>query len=85
MRPDRRRRQAMILAPGEKLVAGPGISPAGVRVANVGGEKFDIAPGCFVAEIGDQCRHHKLPPQLPFAFGVGMAPLSDGKRSIASV
>jgi hypothetical protein len=26
-----------------------------VRVADVGGEEFDIAPGGFIAEIGDQC------------------------------
>jgi hypothetical protein len=28
-----------------------------VRVADVGGKKFDVAPGAFVAEIGDQRRH----------------------------
>ena len=44
MRPDRRRRQAAILAPAEKPVAGPGIGAARVRVADVGGEEFDVAP-----------------------------------------
>jgi hypothetical protein len=45
-RPDRRQRQpAAILAPSEELVAGPRVSPARVRVADVGGEEFDVAPG----------------------------------------
>jgi hypothetical protein len=54
MGPDRGRRQATIFAPGEEPGAGPGVSAARVRVADVGGEEFDVAPGCFVAEIGDQ-------------------------------
>jgi len=57
MGPDRGRRQATIFAPGEEPGAGPGVSAARVRVADVGGEEFDVAPGCFVAEIGDQRRH----------------------------
>ena len=39
------------------MVAGPGIGSACVRVADVGGEEFDRAPGGFLAEIGDQRRH----------------------------
>src|SRR6202011_2737481 len=57
MGPDRGRREATIFAPGEEPGAGPGVSAARVRVADVGGEEFDVAPGCFVAEIGDQRRH----------------------------
>jgi hypothetical protein len=53
MRPDRRRHQAAFFAPGKEPVAGPGISAARVRVADVGGEEFDIAPRGFLAEIGD--------------------------------
>ena len=56
MRPDRRRRQAAVLAPGEEPAAGPRVGPARVRVADVGGEEFDIAPRRRVAEIGDQRR-----------------------------
>ena len=44
MRPDRRQRQAAFLAPGEEPAAGPGVGPARVRVADVGGEELDIAP-----------------------------------------
>ena len=44
-RPDRGQRQAAIFAPGEELAARPRIGPARVRVADVGGEEFDVAPG----------------------------------------
>jgi hypothetical protein len=57
MRPDRRRHQAGFLAPGKEPIAGAGISAARVRVADVGGEEFDIASGSFVTEVGDQRRH----------------------------
>ena len=56
-RPDRGQRQAAILAPGEELAAGPRVSPARVRVADVGGEEFDVAPGGRLAGVGDQRRH----------------------------
>jgi hypothetical protein len=55
---DTGRHEAAILAPGKEPVAGPGVSAARVRVADVGREEFDIAPGRLVAEIGDQGRHH---------------------------
>src|SRR5271168_3292754 len=42
-RPDRGERQATVLAPGEEPAARPRIGPAGVGVADVGGEEFDIA------------------------------------------
>jgi hypothetical protein len=58
MRPYRSRHEAAILAPCEKPGAGPGVSAARVRVADVGGEEFDIAPSSLVAEIGNQRRHH---------------------------
>ena len=57
MRPDRRERQAALLAPTKKLAACAGIGTARVRVTDVGGEKFDVAPGGLVAEIGDERRH----------------------------
>ena len=56
-RPDRRQRQPAILAPGEELVAGPRVSSARVRIADIGGEEFDIAPGGRLAGVGDQRRH----------------------------
>jgi hypothetical protein len=57
IRPDRRQRQAAILAPGEELATGPRVSPARVRVADIGGEEFDVAPGGRFAGVGDQRRH----------------------------
>ena len=56
-RPDRGQRQPAILAPGEELAAGPRVGPARVRVADVGGEEFDVAPGGRLAGVGDQRRH----------------------------
>ena len=56
-RPDRRQRQAAILAPGEESRARARIGPARVRVADVGGEEFDVAPGGRLAGVGDQRRH----------------------------
>ena len=50
------RRQAAILAPGEEPAARTGIGPARVRVADVGGEEFDVAPARLVAGVGDQRR-----------------------------
>jgi len=49
MRPDRRERQAALVAPGEEADARPGIGTARVGVANVGGEEFDVAPGGQIA------------------------------------
>ena len=43
-RPDRRQRQAAIIAPSEKLPAGSRISAARVLVPDVRGEEFDITP-----------------------------------------
>jgi len=57
MGPDRGGHQAAaVLAPAKEPVAGPSVCPARVRVADVRGEEFDVAPGSFVAEIGDQRR-----------------------------
>jgi hypothetical protein len=56
MRPDRRRRQAAVLAPSEEPAAGARIGPARVRVADIGREELDIAPRRRIAEIGDQRR-----------------------------
>ena len=39
------------------MPAGPRIGPARVRVADVGGEEFDVAPGGLFAGVGDQRRH----------------------------
>ena len=70
MRPDRRRRQAAVLAPGEEPAARPRIGPARVRVADVGGEEFDIAPRRRVAEIGDQRRHDIRRPLVERDLGL---------------
>jgi hypothetical protein len=56
-RPDRRQRQAAVLAPREEPVARPHIGAPGIRVADVGGKEFDIAPAGSVAGVGDQRRH----------------------------
>ena len=56
MRPDRRRHQTVILAPGEEPAAGARIGSARMRVADVDREEFDIAPRRRIAEIGDQRR-----------------------------
>ena len=53
----RRQRQPSILAPGEEPATGPRVSPARVRIADVGGEEVDVAPGGGVAGVGDQRRH----------------------------
>jgi hypothetical protein len=57
VRPDRGEREATLLTPREKLSACPGIRSAGVRIADVGGKEFHIAPAGLVAEVGDQRRH----------------------------
>ena len=56
--------QAAILAPGEERAACPRIGAARVRVADVGGEEFDIAPGGRIAGIGDERRHYRCRPVL---------------------
>jgi hypothetical protein len=55
--PDRRQRQAAFVAPGEEPAARARIGPARVRVADVGGEEFDVAPAGLLAGVGDQRRH----------------------------
>jgi len=57
-RPDRAERAPPCFAPGEELAAGAGVGAAGIRVANVGGEEVDIAPGGRLAGGGDQRRDH---------------------------
>ncbi len=56
-RPHSRKRPAALVAPGEKLRAGAHVSPARVRVADVGGEEVDIAPGGVVASVSDERRN----------------------------
>ena len=51
-RPDRRQCQAVVLAPGEEPIARPRVGAARVRVADVGGEEFDIAPAGGVTSAG---------------------------------
>jgi len=58
MRPDRRERQAALVAPGEELATRPGVRSTRVWVANVGGKEFDITPTRLFAEIGDDRRHN---------------------------
>ena len=74
-RPDRGQRQPAILAPGEELPAGPRVGPARVRVADVGGEEFDVAPGGLLAGVGDQRRH-----QMAVDRGRERAGLEDGGK-----
>jgi hypothetical protein len=69
MRPDCRKRQAAFVAPGEESCACPGIGAARVRVADIGGEEFDVAPGGRLTEVGDQRRHY---------IGVGLGGESAG-------
>ena len=54
---DRGQRQPAILTPGEELMAGPRVSPARVRIADIRGKEFNIAPGGRLAGVGDQRRH----------------------------
>jgi hypothetical protein len=56
-RSDRRQRQTAIVTPGEEPAARARIGAPRVRVADVGGEEFDVAPARLLAEIGDQHRH----------------------------
>jgi hypothetical protein len=53
MRPDCRQCQTAFVAPGEETRASPGIGAACVRVADVGGEEFDVAPGSQVTGVRD--------------------------------
>jgi hypothetical protein len=59
MRPDRRQRQAVVVTPGEEPGASPRIGAPRIRVADVGGEEFDIAPAGGIAGGGDQRRIKK--------------------------
>ena len=77
--PDRCRRQVLILAPREEPGAGPRIGPARVRVADVGGEEFDIAPRGLVAEISDERRD-----DVRGAWVGGDVGLLDGRRKLVS-
>ena len=70
MRPDAHRRQAAILAPREKPAAGARVGSARVRVADIGGEEFDIAPGGCVTEIGDQRRDDIRGPRVECDLGL---------------
>ena len=38
-------------------IARPEISPARIRITDIGSKEFDIAPRGFLAEIGDKRRH----------------------------
>ena len=62
--PDRGERQAALLAPGGEPGACPGMGPVRVRVADAGGEEFDIAPAGVIPEIGDQRRHDRRHAQV---------------------
>jgi lysophospholipase L1-like esterase len=53
-----------LLAPGEEPGAGPCVGSAQMRVADVGGEEFDVAPAGVIAEIGDQRRHDRRRAQV---------------------
>ena len=81
MRPDRRQRQAALVAPGEETAARPGIGPARVRVADVGGEEFDVAPGGLVAGVGDQ-RRDQVPSGSGVVKATDVAEMSAGSWSV---
>jgi hypothetical protein len=55
-RPDRRQRQSALLTPGKERRAGSRIGAPGVRIADRGGEEFDIAPAGGFAGVGNQRR-----------------------------
>ena len=55
--PDCRQSQAAFIAPGKKLLACARVGSPRVRIADVGGEEFDVAPGGRVAGVSDQRRH----------------------------
>jgi hypothetical protein len=59
VRADGRKCQAALLAPGEEPGAHPGIGSTCMRVADIRGEEFDIAPARIIADVGDQRRHHQ--------------------------
>ena len=61
--PDGWQGEAARLAPGEKMTAGAGVGSAGVRVADVGGEEFNIAPARLLAGVGDQRRNQRAAGQ----------------------
>ena len=73
----RRRHQVSIVAPAEDLSAGPGVSATRMWVADVGGEKFNIAPPSLLAEIGDRRRYDV--PRLRIGRHIG---LLDGRREM---
>jgi hypothetical protein len=76
--PDRGERQVALLAPGEKPGARPGVRPARVRVADVGGEEFDIAPARVIPDVSDQRRHGQRRVRVR-----GRDPgLGDGRRQL---
>ena len=67
---DGHERQAALLALDEEPGAGPDVGPVQMRVADVGGEEFDIAPGGLVAEVGDQRRHDIWRSQIGSDLGL---------------
>jgi hypothetical protein len=70
MRPDRRWHQASVFAPRKEPAARTRIGSAGVRVADIGGEEFDIAPRRCVAEIDDQRRDDIRRPLIDSDLGL---------------
>jgi hypothetical protein len=58
VRPDHSQRQPAAVAPSQEARAGPRIGPSRVRVADVGGKEFNVAPARLLAGVGDQRRHH---------------------------
>jgi hypothetical protein len=58
--PDRPEPQAALIAPGEKLMASPGICAARIRITDIRREELDVAPAGLVVEIGDDRGHDML-------------------------
>src|ERR1700722_18730085 len=73
---DCHQRQAAVVAPAEKLLTCARIGSSRVRVADVGGEEFHIAPSRLVA--GDQRRH-----QMDVVRGGERAGFDNGRKLVS--
>ena len=58
--PDRSEAAALCFTPVEERGARPGVGPPGIRVADIGGEEIDVAPGGLIAGVGDQGWDHRV-------------------------
>ena len=56
------------LAPGEEIADGTGVGPAGVGIADGGGEELDEAAGGVVARVGDDGGQDRAAGGLGYIF-----------------